>query len=103
VAGWLGGAVPARAGDAAAYAGYTLPGCGALAAVEPAGPEASRDYIETVSFAARCESGETAELRVQIGEAGMMLIRRFAYVSAGGTLTWAPSVDAALRAACGCR
>jgi len=42
-------------------------------------------------------------VRVQIGEAGMMLIRRFAYVSAGGTLTWAPSVEAALRAACGCR
>ena len=96
----------ATAEEPATYAGYSAPGCGKLGARnrhDPA-PDGSDAYIKTASFDILCESGSTARVGIQIDTAGMLLVRRFYYVTgAGWDATWTPSVEAAIRGACGCR
>jgi hypothetical protein len=94
------------AAEPATYAGYSAPGCGRLGARnrhDPA-PDGSDAYIKTASFDILCESGSTARVGIQIDTAGMLLVRRFYYVTgAGRDATWTPSVEAAILGACGCR
>jgi hypothetical protein len=102
----LASAIPAPAEEPATYAGYSAPGCGRLSARnrhDPA-PDGSDAYIETASFDILCESGSTARVGIQIDTAGMLLVRRFYYVTgARRDATWTPSVEAAILGACGCR
>ena len=96
----------ATAEEPATYAGYSAPGCGRLGARnrhDPA-PDGSDAYIKTASFDILCESGSAARVGIQIDTAGMLLVRRFYYVTgAGWDATWTPSVEAAILGACGCR
>ena len=98
--------ISATAEEPASYAGYLAPGCGRLGARnrhDPA-PDGSDAYIKTASFDILCASGSTARVGIQIDTAGMLLVRRFYYVTgAGRDATWTPSVEAAILGACGCR
>jgi hypothetical protein len=99
-------AMSATAEEPATYAGYSAPGCGRLGVRnrhDPA-PDGSDVYIQTASFDILCESGSTARVGIQVDTAGMLLVRRFYYVTgAGRDATWTPSVEAAILGACGCR
>jgi hypothetical protein len=99
-------AMSATAEEPATYAGYSAPGCGRLGARnrhDPA-PDGSDAYIKTASFDILCESGSRARVGIQIDTAGMLLVRRFYYVTGvGREATWTPSVEAAILGACGCR
>ena len=96
----------AAAEEPATYAGYSAPGCGRLGARnrhDPA-PDGSDAYIKTASFDILCESGSTARVGIQVDAAGMLLVRRFYYVTGSSReATWTPSVEAAILGACGCR
>ncbi len=92
--------------DPASYAGFAVAGCGKLGTRDrrdPA-PDGSNRFVRTASFDIVCERGDSGRIGIQIDKAGMMLVRRFYYLTgAAHDMTFVPSVQQAIRGACGCQ